>query len=197
MFTTNCSGGGVLRSPRCGSVKYEMLRRVGKDGHSISRAASAFDSPVLRSIPGAAGLQESGCGSGPAKRGPKQAHKADAQILEFIWRRAHDDITTGPAALAEMVQEVWGNDSCRTHRTRAAANQKNGSEAPLPPGRDCGLIAPLRGALPQPCSGEARRTRQSLGYVLFIRQGARRGSAWRHVCKRAAQRPARTAAAAA
>ena len=90
-------------------VKYEMLRRVGKDGHSISRAASAFGFSRPSFYQAQAAFEESGlAGLVPQKRGPKQAHKLTPQILEFIWSARNDDITTRPAALARMVQEQFG-----------------------------------------------------------------------------------------
>src|SRR5450432_3805955 len=66
-------------------VKYEMLRRVGKDGHSISTTASAFGFSRPSFYQAQAVFEESGlAGLVPQKRGPKQAHKLTPEILEFL-----------------------------------------------------------------------------------------------------------------
>ena len=107
-------------------VKYEMLRRVGKDGHSISRAASAFGFSRPSFYQAQAAFEESGlAGLVPQKRGPKQAHKLTPQILEFIRNARNDDITTRPAALARMVQEQFGvTIHARTIERGLLRNQK-------------------------------------------------------------------------
>jgi transposase len=107
-------------------VKYEMLRRVGKDGHSISRAASAFGFSRPSFYQAQAAFEESGlAGLVPQKRGPKQAHKLTPQILEFIRNARNDDITTRPAVLARMVQEQFGvTIHARTIERGLLRNQK-------------------------------------------------------------------------
>jgi transposase len=90
-------------------VKYEMLRRVSQDGHSISQAAASFgfSRPSFyqaQNVFEATGL----AGLVPHKRGPRQGHKLTPEILEFI-RKARDaagDVRT--ADLVQMVQKQFG-----------------------------------------------------------------------------------------
>ena len=90
-------------------VKYEMLRRVSKDGHSISQAAAAFgfSRPSFyqaQTAFGASGL----AGLVPQKRGPKQGHKLTPEIVDFVRNARAGDAGLRPAALAQMVQERFG-----------------------------------------------------------------------------------------
>lgn len=90
-------------------VKYEMLRRVSKEGHSISQAAAAFgfSRPSFyqaQTVFGTSGL----AGLVPQKRGPKQGHKLTPEILEFVRKTRTEDTAVRSAALTQMVQERFG-----------------------------------------------------------------------------------------
>jgi len=66
-------------------VKYEMLRRVEKEGRSITEAATrfGFSRPSFYQVQAA--FQAGGLARlVPRKRGPKQAHKLTAEVLEFL-----------------------------------------------------------------------------------------------------------------
>ena len=89
-------------------VKYEMLRRVSKDAHSISQAAASFgfSRPSFYQIQTA--FEAKGlAGLVPQKRGPKQGHKLTPEILEFL-RKARAATAVTPAVLAQVVQERFG-----------------------------------------------------------------------------------------
>ena len=66
-------------------VKYEMLRRVEKEGHSISEAATQFGFSRPSFYHAEAAFQAGGLARlVPHKRGPKKPHKLTAEVLEFI-----------------------------------------------------------------------------------------------------------------
>jgi transposase len=85
-------------------VKYEMLRRVEADGHTVSEASSSFgfsrpsfyqarDSFTAEGLPGLV----------PKKRGPRGGHKVTEKILLFIEKARGGDATLGGRRLAELV----------------------------------------------------------------------------------------------
>jgi transposase len=90
-------------------VKYEMLRRVERDGDSVSQAAKDFGFSRRHfyalqhqfAVQGFPGLV-------PKKRGPKGAHKLTDAIVDFI-DKAREDIPCPKAAeLARRVHEHFG-----------------------------------------------------------------------------------------
>jgi transposase len=90
-------------------VKYEMLRRVSQDGHSISQAAVSFGFSRPSFYQAQTAFEASGlAGLVPQKRGPKQGHKLTPEILEFLRMARADDAELKPAALAQLAQERFG-----------------------------------------------------------------------------------------
>jgi transposase len=90
-------------------VKYEMLRRVSQDGHSISQAAVSFGFSRPSFYQAQTAFEASGlAGLVPQKRGPKQGHKLTLEVLEFLRKARAVDAEAKPAALAQMVQERFG-----------------------------------------------------------------------------------------
>lgn len=90
-------------------VKYEMLRRVSNDGHSISGTAASFGLSRPSFYQAQAAFKADGlAGLVPHKRGPKQGHKLTTDILQFLRKARGDDPGLKAAALAEMVQERFG-----------------------------------------------------------------------------------------
>jgi len=66
-------------------VKYELLRRVRTEGATVSDAAKSFGFSRLSYYRIQAMFDELGlCGLVPQKRGPKEAHKLNKKVLEFI-----------------------------------------------------------------------------------------------------------------
>ena len=94
-------------------VKYEMLRRVSQEGHSIIQAAASFGFSRPSFYQAQSAFETSGlAGLIPQKRGPKQGHKLTTEILEFVRRtRAEDaEVTT-----ADLVQRVWERFGVELH----------------------------------------------------------------------------------
>jgi len=72
-------------------VKYEMLRRVQKEGVAIARAAEAFGFSRPSFYQAQAAFTAAGLsGLLPKKRGPRGAHKLNAEVMRFI-----EDVETG------------------------------------------------------------------------------------------------------
>jgi transposase len=87
-------------------VKYEMLRRVGKEGRSITEAASRFGFSRPSFYQAQAAFQAGGLARlVPRKRGPKKAHKLTAEILEFIRETRQENPSLRTADLVRRIQE--------------------------------------------------------------------------------------------
>jgi transposase len=90
-------------------VKYEMLRRVSQEGHSISQAATSFgfsrpsfyQAQIAFATGGVAGLV-------PQKRGPKQGHKLTPEILTFVRQARADNSEIRTADLVQSVRQRFG-----------------------------------------------------------------------------------------
>jgi transposase len=95
-------------------VKYEMLRRVRREGSQVSQAASSFGF----SRPSFYKAQEDFTREGLAgligkKRGPKGRHKLSAEIMDFVEQSRTQDPSLRVAALLELIQKRFGT---RVHR---------------------------------------------------------------------------------
>jgi transposase len=85
-------------------VKYEMVRRVGTEGSSVSAAAGSFGFSRQSYYSAAQALAQDGLvGLVPAKPGPRRAHKLTDEVLEHLeqLREANPDLR--PAKLAAAV----------------------------------------------------------------------------------------------
>lgn len=90
-------------------VKYEMLRRVSQEGHSISQAAASFGFSRPSFYQAQTVFEASGlAGLVPQKRGPKQGHKLTPEVLEFVRNARAGDAEVRTADLVKMVQERFG-----------------------------------------------------------------------------------------
>jgi transposase len=107
-------------------VKYEMLRRVSKDGDSISEAAASFGFSRPSFYQAQTAFKADGlAGLVPHKRGPKQGHKLTAEIVQFLRKARGDDAGLKVTALARLVQERFGTTiHPRTIERRLLRNQK-------------------------------------------------------------------------
>ena len=95
-------------------VKYEMLRRVRREGTQVSQAASSFGF----SRPSFYKAQEDFTREGLAgligkKRGPKGRHKLSAEIMGFVEQKRTQDPSLRVAALLKLIQNRFG---IRVHR---------------------------------------------------------------------------------
>lgn len=87
-------------------VKYEMLRRVEKDGQSVTEAAAKFGFSRPSFYQAQTALAQRGlAGLIPLKRGPKQARKLSAAVLEFVRQARQDDPSLSARDLARRIQE--------------------------------------------------------------------------------------------
>jgi transposase len=87
-------------------VKYEMLRRVENDGHSVTQAASAFGCSRPSFYQAQAAFQQAGLpGLVPRKRGPRQAHKLTSEVIEFLRQERQRDPSLRGPELARLVRQ--------------------------------------------------------------------------------------------
>jgi transposase len=90
-------------------VKYEMLRRVSQEGHSVSQTAATFGFSRPSFYQAQSALEASGlAGLVPQKRGPKQGHKLTPEVLEFVRKARADNAKVTTSDLVKMVQERFG-----------------------------------------------------------------------------------------
>lgn len=90
-------------------VKYEMLRRVQIDQQSVSQAAAAFGFSRPTYYQSELDFQTQGIfGLLPQKRGPRQAHKLTAQVLEYVRQIRTEQPSLSAAELGAAIQEHFG-----------------------------------------------------------------------------------------
>jgi transposase len=89
-------------------VKYEMLRRVRVDDQSVTVAAKAYGFSRVAFYQILAAFEQEGLpGLVPKRRGPKQAHKLAAPVLEFIDQQRASHPQLRAPELAKLVQKHW------------------------------------------------------------------------------------------
>ncbi len=87
-------------------VKYEMLRRVERDGQSVTEAAAKFGFSRPSFYQAHSALAQRGlAGLIPLKRGPKQARKLRAAVLEFIQQARQGEPSLSARDLVRLIQE--------------------------------------------------------------------------------------------
>ena len=90
-------------------VKYEMLRRVQSEGHSVTGAATAFGFSRPSFYQALSVFEEGGlAGLVPHKRGPKRAHKLTDEVLAFIVEMRQKDPSVRTPELVRLIQERFG-----------------------------------------------------------------------------------------
>lgn len=90
-------------------VRYEMLRRVGREGQSVSESARSFGVSRPTWYHAAAAFEENGlAGLVPQRPGPRRAHKLDDTVVEALAeaRRAAPGTTT--AELVALARRRFG-----------------------------------------------------------------------------------------
>ncbi|MCP4875120.1 MAG: helix-turn-helix domain containing protein [Gammaproteobacteria bacterium] len=119
-------------------IKYEMLRRVLHDGHSITEAAAAFGFSRPAFYKAKRALQACGlAGLVPARTGPRGAHKLNDEVMAFVLAaKAHDSGLTS----RDLVERIAGQFGLTVHSRsveRALVRKKKpGSERSRQPGVD-------------------------------------------------------------
>lgn len=90
-------------------VKYEMLRRVDVDGHSVTRTTDTFGCSRPTFYQTQAAFKTHGLpGLVPRKRGPHGAHKLDDTVMTFVDALRTDDSTLSVPALLDHVRRRFG-----------------------------------------------------------------------------------------
>lgn len=105
-------------------VKYEMVRRVQQQGHSVTRAAAAFGLSRTAFYESQNAFEEGGLpGLLPQRPGPKGAHKLNDEILDFLEQTLEEDGKTS-AGLSRLIQERFGVSVHPRSVERALARRK-------------------------------------------------------------------------
>ncbi len=90
-------------------VKYEMVRRVQRDGESVSRTAKAFGFSRPAFYQAQTALASSGLpGLLPRRRGPRHPHKLSPEVLAFLHQQMANQPELRSTKLAKEVKEHFG-----------------------------------------------------------------------------------------
>jgi len=90
-------------------VKYEMLRRVRREGASVTEAAEAFGFSRPTFYQARQALEEEGLAGLAAKRpGPKGAHKLSEEVLEFVEGLRAESPELSSREWADRIEERFG-----------------------------------------------------------------------------------------
>ena len=89
-------------------VKYEMLRKVCKDGWDISKAAKTFGFSRPSFYKACSAYQAKGLvGLLSQKRGPKEPHKLTATVIRHIKKRLSKNPRLTPKELSQEIEEKF------------------------------------------------------------------------------------------
>ncbi len=121
LFTTN-----AFFDPRdLLQVKYEMLRRVREDGHTVSRTAANFGLSRPSFYQAQTFYEEGGLPALlPKKPGPRRAHKLSEEVIEAVRETLDREPDTDSATLACLVEKRFGVSVHPRSIERALARQK-------------------------------------------------------------------------
>jgi transposase len=90
-------------------VKYEMLRLVEIDRHSVTEAAKTFGFSRPSFYQAQAAFQDSGlAGLLPHKRGPRSGHKLTPDLMRFVAELRTADAHVSSSQLASRIGERFG-----------------------------------------------------------------------------------------
>ena len=106
-------------------TKYEMLRHVRVEHASKAQAAALFgmSRPTLYQAEAAFG-REGLAGLLPKPRGPKGAHKLNAQVMAFVEKHRSSDGAMHARALAQEIESALGLSVHPRSIERALARKK-------------------------------------------------------------------------
>ncbi len=106
-------------------VKYEMLRRVLVDGHSVSQSAAGFGLSRPSYYQAQKAYESGGLPALlPKKPGPRRAHKLSEEVLEVLRAALATEPALSSQALAQLVEERFGLSVHRRSIERALAPQE-------------------------------------------------------------------------
>ena len=90
-------------------VKYEMLRRVSREGRPASRAAQDFGFSRPSFYQAQALFEEGGLPALlPQRPGPRRAHKLSEGVVALLERAREEDPTLSSAQLVQLLEEQRG-----------------------------------------------------------------------------------------
>jgi len=90
-------------------VKYEMVRRVEVDGHSVAQTADAFGCSRPTFYQAQTAFKAQGLpGLVPRKRGPRGPHKLDDAVMAFVRALRTDDPALTMPALLDQIRRRFG-----------------------------------------------------------------------------------------
>ncbi len=117
-------------------VKYEMLRRVQRDGEPVNRTAAAFGFSRPAFYQAQAAFDTGGLpGLVPQKPGPRRAHKLTEEILNFLDETRAGERPAGATDLAERLKACFGiTVHPRSIERALARRRKKGRPAREPEG---------------------------------------------------------------
>jgi transposase len=114
-------------------VKYEMLRRVQREGESVSQAAANFGFSRVSFYQTQAAFAEGGLpGLVPRRRGPRGAHKLTDEVMAFLDQLRAEDLTISSRELAVRAQERFGRSVHPRSIERAFERRLKKPPSPLP-----------------------------------------------------------------
>ena len=106
-------------------VKYEMLRQVQQDGVSVSEAARRFGFSRTAFYQAQTIFQQQGLpGLIPKRPGPKDAHKLNRDVMEFLGGQLLSDSTLRTADMVELITREFGLTVHPRSIERALARQR-------------------------------------------------------------------------
>jgi transposase len=90
-------------------VKYEMLRRVQKEGTTVTDAADVFGVSRVAFYETQKRFQSRGlAGLLPGRRGPKQAHKLTPEVVKFLEEALAEEPLLRPSSLVQKIKQHFG-----------------------------------------------------------------------------------------
>lgn len=90
-------------------VKYEMLRRVEREGQTVTEAVAAFGFARPSFYKSRRSFQKEGlCGLIPKKRGPRQPHKLTEEVRAFIQQARDQDSQLDAMDLVRLIEKEFG-----------------------------------------------------------------------------------------
>ncbi|MAG55627.1 MAG: helix-turn-helix domain-containing protein [Planctomycetota bacterium] len=106
-------------------VKYEMLRRVRVDGHTVSASAASFGLSRPSFYQAQMAYEQGGLAALlPEKPGPRRAHKLSEEVVEALGEALSEEPSLGPVRLVGLVEERFGISVHPRSVERALARQE-------------------------------------------------------------------------
>ena len=106
-------------------VKYEMLRRVRADGHSVSQSAARFGLSRPSYYQAQKAYAEGGLPALlPKKPGPRRAHKLSAEVVETLREALAEKPELKAQELAQLVTQRFGFSVHRRSIERALVRRE-------------------------------------------------------------------------